>query len=52
MNSETLLCSIDKFLAHYGPYNVNPNDVKACKAVLVEEGLLQKSGRDYVWSKY
>jgi hypothetical protein len=52
MNSETLLCPIDKFLAHYGPYKVDPNDVKECKVVLVEAGLLTHSGREYKWSKY
>ncbi|KAF5316633.1 hypothetical protein D9619_006095 [Psilocybe cf. subviscida] len=52
MNSETLLCSIDKFLAHYGPYKVKPNDVKDCKAALIKTGILKRSGGDYRWAKY
>lgn len=52
MNSETLLCSIEKFLGHYGPFKVDPNDVKECKSVLVKVGILERSGRDYMWSKF
>lgn len=51
MNSETLLCPIDKFLAHYGPSTgVKAADVKKCKKFLVKEKEFdEKTGR---WTKF